>query len=103
MRRRARLSSKCSTSSAALLLQADELVQLTNSIPTAVALATGAPSVLFYLLDGDRIYRSGIDWPASPGTPELKEFSNMPAITLSPDATEVDRSAANRRAAARSS
>jgi len=67
------------------LLQADELVQLTNSIPTAVALATNAPSVLFYLLDGDRIYRAGLDWPASPGTPELKEFSHMPSITLSPD------------------
>ncbi|HXB63215.1 MAG TPA: ATP-binding protein [Acidobacteriaceae bacterium] len=67
------------------LLQADELVQLTNSIPTAVELATGAPSVLFYLLDGDRIYRAGIDWPASPVTPELRELSNMPSITLSPD------------------
>ena len=71
------------------LLQTDELVQLTNSIPTAVALATGAKSVLFYLLDGDRIYRSGADWPASPGTSELKEFSFTPAISSSPDTLEA--------------
>ncbi len=71
------------------LLQTDELVQLTNSIPTAVALATSAPSVLFYLLDGDRVYRSGLDWPASPGTAELKEFSYTPAISSSPDNLEA--------------
>jgi two-component system sensor histidine kinase KdpD len=70
------------------LLQADELVQLTNSIPTAVALATGAPSVLFYLLEGDRIYRSGLDWPSSPGAAELREFSHTPSITSSPDLLE---------------
>jgi two-component system, OmpR family, sensor histidine kinase KdpD len=70
------------------LLQADELVQLTNSIPTAVALATGAPSVLFYLLEGDRIYRSGLDWPASPGTAELRDLSHTPSISSSPDMLE---------------
>jgi len=71
------------------LLQADELVQLTNSIPTAVTLATGAKSVLFYLLEGDRIYRSGVDWPASPGIAELNQFSQTPAISSSPDALEA--------------
>ena len=71
------------------LLQTDELVQLTNSIPTAVALATGAPAVLFYLLEGDRIYRSGMDWQSSPGVTELRQLSNAPAISASPDALEA--------------
>ncbi len=60
------------------LLQTDELVHLTNSIPASVALATGARAVLFYLLDGDRIYRSGTEWPTQLGTAELKELSHAP-------------------------
>jgi two-component system sensor histidine kinase KdpD len=65
------------------LLQTDELVHLTNSIPASVALATGARAVLFYLLDGDRIYRSGVEWPTQLGTAELKELSHAPGPTSS--------------------
>jgi len=65
------------------LLQTDELVHLTNSIPASVALATGARAVLFYLLDGDRIYRSGAEWPTQLGTAELKEISHAPGPTSS--------------------
>jgi two-component system sensor histidine kinase KdpD len=65
------------------LLQTDELVQLTNSIPVSVSLATGARAVLFYLLDGDRIYRSGVEWPTQLGTAELKEISHAPGPTSS--------------------
>ena len=65
------------------LLQTDELVHLTNSIPVSVALATGARAVLFYLLDGDRIYRSGAEWPTQLGTAELKEISHAPGPTSS--------------------
>ena len=65
------------------LLQTDELVHLTNSIPQSVALATGARAVLFYLLDGDRIYRTGAEWPTQLGTDELKEISHAPGPTSS--------------------
>ncbi len=65
------------------LLQTDELVQLTNSIPISVSLATGARAVLFYLLEGDRIYRSGAEWPTQLGTAELKEISHTPGPTSS--------------------
>jgi two-component system sensor histidine kinase KdpD len=65
------------------LLQTDELVHLTNSIPVSVSLATGARAVLFYLLDGDRIYRSGAEWPTQLATDELKEISYAPGPTSS--------------------
>jgi two-component system sensor histidine kinase KdpD len=65
------------------LLQTDELVQLTNSIPISVSLATGARAVLFYLLDGDRIYRSGSEWPTQLASDELKELSHTPGPTSS--------------------
>jgi len=65
------------------LLQTDEFTRLTNSIPSAIALATGANSVLFYLLDGDRIYRSGADWPAQPSAAQLHELSQAPNISSS--------------------
>lgn len=65
------------------LLQTDQIVQLTNSIPMSVSLATGARAVLFYLLDGDRIYRSGTEWPVQLGTAELKEISYAPGPTSS--------------------
>lgn len=65
------------------LLQTDELVQLTNSIPTSVSLATGARAVLFYLLDGDRVYRSGDEWPTQLGTAELQNLSHQPGATSS--------------------
>ncbi len=81
------------------LLQTDELVQLTNSIPSSVALATGAKAVLFYLLDGDRVYRAGADW-SSPGgggsqlnpqlsNEELKELSHSPGLISSSSAQEA--------------
>jgi two-component system sensor histidine kinase KdpD len=71
------------------LLQTDELAQLTNSIPSAVALATGAKGVLFYLLQGDRVYRSGLDWSVQLSTEELKELSHNPGIVSSAGAQET--------------
>ncbi len=62
------------------LLQTDEVVQLTNSIPTSIALAADAKAVLFYLLDGDRIYRAGADWPAQLGKEELRDLSHRSGI-----------------------
>jgi len=67
------------------LLQTDELAQLTNSIPEAVADATSSPAVIFYLLDGDRVYRAGLDWPELLDTAELQQLANAPEVSSSPD------------------
>ena len=71
------------------LLQTDELVQLTNSIPSAVKLATGAKGVLFYLLSGNRVYRSDSDWSVQLSTEQLKELSHNPGIVSSAGAQET--------------
>jgi two-component system sensor histidine kinase KdpD len=71
------------------LLQSDELAALTNSIPSAVALATGANAVLFFLLNGDRVYRSGADWPVQLSIDELRELSHNPGIISSASARET--------------
>ena len=44
--------------------------------------------MLFYLLEGDRIYRSGAEWPTQLGTAELKEISHAPGPTSSTGETE---------------
>jgi two-component system sensor histidine kinase KdpD len=67
------------------LLQADELVQLTNSIPASVVTATGAPTVIFYLLDGGRVYRAGADWPTPLDANELRNYANQTEITTIDD------------------
>ncbi len=71
------------------LLQTDELVQLTNSIPTSVSLATGARAALFYLLEGDRVYRAGAEWPTQLGTAELQNLSHQPGATSSTGEAEA--------------
>ena len=71
------------------LLQTDELAALTNSIPSTVALATGAKGVLFFLLQGDRVYRSGTDWSVQLSTEELRELSHNPGIISSASAHET--------------
>jgi len=70
------------------LLQTDELAHLTNSIPASVAIASGAKAVLFYLLDGDRVYLAG-DWPVQLSSAELKELSHNPGIVSSASAQET--------------
>lgn len=71
------------------LLQTDEIIRLTNSIPNSVANATGATAVLFYLIEGDRIYRSGADWTAPLSSSELRELSHAPGIISSSGAQEA--------------
>lgn len=70
------------------LLQTDEIIPLTNAIPAAIEAASGAHSVVFYLLDSDSVYRSGPDWPAAFSTAQLQELSNSPAVTFSPASNE---------------
>ena len=66
------------------LLQTEELVQLTTSIPTSVSAATGARSVLFYLLEGDRTYRTGAELSSQLGVAELKELSHATGASSAP-------------------
>lgn len=62
------------------LLQTDELAQTTNAIPAAVISATGCQSVLFYLAEGERLYRAGLDWPQHTSSAELQELSQAPGV-----------------------
>ncbi len=71
------------------LLQTDELIQLTHSVPTSIAISTGASAVLFYLLDGGRVYRSGAEWTEQLSNDELKELSHSPGIISSSGAREA--------------
>jgi two-component system sensor histidine kinase KdpD len=67
------------------LLETDNLLELTNAIPASIALATDASAVLFYLLEGDRIYRSGNHMPEPVTVDELREMSHASAPSTSPD------------------
>ncbi|MES2390524.1 MAG: DUF4118 domain-containing protein, partial [Acidobacteriota bacterium] len=71
------------------LLQTDELVQLTNSIPSAVEMATGAQSVVFYLSESDSVYRSGTGSPTALDTAQLQDLSNSAAPSYSPASLEA--------------
>lgn len=71
------------------LLQTDELAKLTNSVPNAIAAAVGATEVLFYLLDGDRVYRTGLPGPGQPSIEELKELSHASMSTQDSDGESV--------------
>ncbi|WP_044175984.1 sensor histidine kinase [Granulicella mallensis] len=75
------------------LLQSEELTQLTNSIPASVTLATGSNSVLFYLLEGNRSYRAGLDtsiaWPPTIDTTELHELAHAPGVSITSDGAAI--------------
>ncbi len=71
------------------LLQTDELVQLTKMVPNAVVVATGAQAVLFFLLDGNRTYRSGSDWTPNLSEDALRELAHAPGIISSAGAHEA--------------
>jgi two-component system, OmpR family, sensor histidine kinase KdpD len=58
------------------LLETDNLLELTNAIPASIALATDATAVVFYLLDGDRVYLSGGSMAAPVTVDELREMSH---------------------------
>jgi two-component system sensor histidine kinase KdpD len=59
------------------LLQTDELAALTTTVPSAIATASRADAVIFYLLDGDRTYRVGSPWPTPLGPAELRALANV--------------------------
>lgn len=70
------------------LLETDKLLELANAIPSSISVATDATSVLFYLLDGDRVYRSGINLPVAASTDELREMSHAPCPSTAVDGAE---------------
>ncbi len=71
------------------LIQTDELSVLTNTVPNAVAMACRARSVVFYLLQGDRMYRDGADWPVPLASPELRALANASAASWNGETQEA--------------
>ncbi len=71
------------------LLGTDEVARLTNSVPASVALATGASAVLFYLLDGDRIYLGPQGWPGRRDIPWLRDAAFASGASISPETLDT--------------
>jgi two-component system sensor histidine kinase KdpD len=67
-------------------LQTESVATLVSSIPSAVALVTGARSGILYLLDGDRIYRSASEEISEIEIPHLRQL----ATTLSDIKNQTD-------------
>lgn len=64
------------------LLQTDELSVLSSTVPTAIAVACRAESVIFYLLQGERVYREGAAWPTQLGPVELRALTDASAASV---------------------
>ncbi len=71
------------------LIQTDELSVLTNTVPTAVAMACRARSVIFYLLQGDKVYQDGANWATPLATPELRALANGSAASWNRETREA--------------
>lgn len=71
------------------LIQTDELSVLTNTVPSAVAAACRARSVVFFLLQGDRVYRDGAEWPTALGSAELRALANASAASWNRETQEA--------------
>ena len=71
------------------LIQTDELSVLTNTVPSAVAMACRARSVVFYLLQGDRMYQQGESWIAPLTSPELRALANASAASWNRETREA--------------
>ncbi len=70
------------------LLETDELAVLTNTVPSAIAAACRADGVMFYLLQGDRLYQEGAAWPTQMGPVELRALANASAASINRDREE---------------
>ncbi len=71
------------------LIQTDELSVLTNTVPSAVAAACRARSVVFFLLQGDRLYRDGAEWSTALGSAELRALANASAASWNRETQEA--------------
>lgn len=65
------------------LLQTDELSVLTNTVPLTVSNACSASAVIFFLLQGDKVYRHGAEWPTQLSTTDLRALAQMSAVSFS--------------------
>ena len=70
------------------LLQTDELAILTNTVPSAIASACRADAVIFFLLQGERLYREGVAWPTQLGPVELRALANASAVSINRETHE---------------
>lgn len=66
------------------LLQTDRVAELVNSLPDVISRITQAPSVVLYLLDGDRLYRTG---PRTLSHVEIPHFRQLALNLAAPEAT----------------
>jgi two-component system sensor histidine kinase KdpD len=57
------------------LLQLDNVTNLLTALPTIVAHVTGAPTVVLYLLENDRIFQTGVVSDAGFETPHLRRLA----------------------------
>ena len=72
------------------LLQTDSISTLLSSTPFAVVSVTGARLGILYLLDGDRIYRAGLDEVSEVEIPHLRQLATtLTAVTCVGDEIEI--------------
>ncbi len=71
------------------LIQTDELSVLTNTVPSAVARACRARSVVFYLLQGDKVYLDGTPRSAPLGPAELRALANASSASWNRETREA--------------
>ena len=57
------------------LLQLDNITSLHTSLPSIVAYVTGAPTVVLYLLENDRVFQKGVDSSAGLELPHLRHLA----------------------------
>ncbi len=71
------------------LIRSDELSVLTNTVARAVANACRTRSVVFYLLQGEKMYRDGANWTTPLGSPELRALSNASGASWNRETREA--------------
>ena len=71
------------------LIQTDELSLLTNTVPSAVLKACRARSVVFYLLQGDKVYQDGASLTPPLAGPELRALANASSASWNRDTREA--------------
>src|SRR5665213_287898 len=71
------------------LIQSDELSVLTNTVASAVAKACRARSVVFYLLQGEKLYCDGANGATPLGSPELRALANASGASWNRETREA--------------
>jgi two-component system sensor histidine kinase KdpD len=72
------------------LLQTEGVGMLVTSVPFAVASVTGARLGILYLLDGDRLYRAGVEEISDVEIPHLRQLATtLSAVNCEPDEINI--------------